>query len=964
MDQVTGIIQKEINNPRVFFVFPSDIAAGLWARKAGEFAGVRSVAVNRFTAWDRFKETAIRAETPGRQPVSSVVRKLFAEKLVKKNAAGPFLASLIPLEYAEEGGRFAPFIAALLPGLGYWERRVREAESYTADAEDRDFSYLKSAYAAFLEENRLFEPSWQEFTVRDKGGKYYIFFPEAMEDYGEYGELLENNGAFEIIRRARNREPLILYRYSSVRAEIRDAALEIRRLHESGIPYEDMAVNVPQLDDLAPYIGRELSLYGIPCRLGAGKPLSAYGAGRLFTLIQNCVTGDFSFAAVKALLLNIHLPWARPDRNRELIEFGVSHNCLSPYREKGEPKDIWREAFNLSPREELLRRYYNGLKEELTALAGAKSFLDIRRFYFAFRNASLDMSLCTAESDAVLARCVEELSVLIRLEEEYPHLRPDSPFGFYLSLLGETPYVPNQDRGGVNLFPYRVAAAAPYRCHFVLNASQNAASVVYRPLDFLRQDKRRRLGLDDADVSGDFFSLYRPPAPQGAPGYCRISASVEALSGWTIPHSFFTGAEEGEDAGSIRDLTPQGGDPFYLEKSWWAAGGAGAGKTAETGKNAGDAEFPPRLFPVQREGFQNWSALLRGGRAKGFNLLVRQFPPAWPFLPVIREAVQKTQWSPAPETAGDAAGNGESPRYLRVSATGLNRFFYCPASWFFERILDIQDYSLEAELMDNRALGNLYHEILKNLFQTIHDRDGRFLPEHLEDYRSWAERLAGEAAEKFRAFQGPLSVPLLSAQSRAISSRIARLLETEAEYFPRYTVAGLERRFSSIRRVNSIPVLLVGTLDRVLVSGDDEPVIIDYKTNYTPSKGASALGEDGTIADYQMAVYVALYEEDAAVPIGGAYFISIKQNDLTAVIGKPKRKRGFSREEYQPTLDALDIHIRHFAESVERGEFFPRPLNRETCGDCGYKKICRTTYTLNAEPENGGGAGKEVSGGG
>jgi CRISPR/Cas system-associated exonuclease Cas4 (RecB family) len=951
MNQVTGIIQKEIANPRVFFVFPSDVAAGLWARKAGEFAGVRSVAMNRFMAWDRFKETAVRAEAPGRQPVSSVIRKLFAEQLVKKNAAGPFLQSLIPEAYAPEGGRFASSIAALLPSLEYWERRVREAESYTADAEDRDFAYIKSAYAAFLEENRLFEPSWREFTIRDKNKKYYIFFPEAMEDYGEYGELLENNGAFEIIRRKRNPEPLILYQYPSVRAEIRDTALEIRRLHETeNIPYEDMAVSVPRLDDLAPYLGREFSLYGIPCRLGAGKPLSAYGAGRLFTLIQNCAANDFSFAAVKALLLNIHLPWARPDRNRELVEFGVRHNCVSSFREKGRTVDIWREAFRMSPREELLRQYYTGLKEEITALAAAKSFLQIRRSYFAFRHASLDMSLCTAESDAVLARCVEELSVLIRIEEAYPRLIPESPFAFFVSLLGEISYVPNQGREGVNIFPYRVAAAAPYRCHFVLNASQDAASVVYRPLDFLRQDKRRRIGLDDADVSGDFFCLYRPSPAEG--GRHRISASAEALSGWTIPHSFFTGPGEGGDTGVIRETSPQGGDWFYLEKNWWARGGYGAEKKTA----AGTAEFPPRLFPVQREGFQNWSSLLRGRRDGGFNLLARQFPPDWPFLPVIREEIQKTLWTPAAE----AAGNGGETPHLRVSATGLNQFFYCPAAWFFERILTIEDYSLEAELMDDMALGNLYHEILKNLFQRIHDRDGRFLPEHLGEYRSWAETLTVEAAEKFRAFRGPLSVPLLSAQSRAISFRIARLLETEAEYFPRYAVAGLERRLTAARRVNSIPLLLVGTLDRISVSEDQEPVIIDYKTNYTPSKTGSAVREDGSLDDYQMAVYAALYEENFPARIGGACFISIKQNDITAVIGKPKQKRGFTREEYQPTLDALDARIRGFAESVEGQEFFPRPVNRETCGACGYKKICRTTYTLNSEPAQGGEAAEEA----
>jgi ATP-dependent helicase/DNAse subunit B len=326
-------------------------------------------------------------------------------------------------------------------------------------------------------------------------------------------------------------------------------------------------------------------------------------------------------------------------------------------------------------------------------------------------------------------------------------------------------------------------------------------------------------------------------------------------------------------------------------------------------------------------------------------------------LQVVQGEIQKTQWSPEP----GASGGGD---FFRVSATSLNAFFYCPASWFFDRILHITEYSLEAELMDDMALGNLYHEILKNLFQKIQDRDRRFLPEHIADYQSWAKELTGEAAEKFRAFQGPLSVPLMSAQSGAISGRIARLLETEADYFPRHTVVDLERQFSAVRRINALPVLLTGKLDRVSVSEDDEPVIIDYKTNYMPAKTGSAAGEDGSIGDYQMAMYVKLYEENSAAKIGGAYFMSVKQNDINAIIGKPKKKRGFTRDEYQPTLEALDAAIGRFAAAVDTKDFSPNPVNRETCGGCVYKHICRTAYVLNSEPGSAGAAETEGGSGG
>jgi hypothetical protein len=955
MDQVCEIIKNEISRQNVFFVFPSDISADLWSRKAGEFTGARSIALNRFMAWDRFKEKAVLAETPGKAPVSSVIRKLFAQKLVQENAAEQFLQTLIPGAYAKNGGVFAPSLAALLPALGYWDRRVQKSEHYRADQEDQDLIRIKTRYAAFLEANGLFEPSWQELSLREGRKKYYIFFPEAMEDYGEYEELLENHGDFRVIRPGQDGETPKLRWFSSVREELRDTVLEIRRLHESeGIPYEDMALSVPQLDELAPYVRREFFLYDIPCRLGAGKPLSEYGAGRLFTLIQNCLGNDFSFASLKALLLNIHLPWARPDRNLELIEFGISHNCVSAYREKGEKKDVWQEAFKIASREELLRQYYEALKKELLAMTRAKTFFEIRRAYFAFRNASMDMSRCSPESDKVLARCIEELSTLIRLEENYPALVPESPFAFYLSLLGETTYVPDQKKEGVNLFPYRVAAASPFRCHFVLNASQNAAAVVYRPLDFLRQDKRREIGLEDTDVSGVFFRLYRAPSFGGKKGRWYYSASGEALSGPAIPHSFFVSAGEGADGGPE---TQRGDDPLYRETRWWAEGGYGAAGEPRAPEGR---EFPARLFPVQRRGFQNWLSLLRGGRKGRFSLLSAQFPESWSFLPSLEEKFRNSLWTSEPE----GAEGGEPKPRLKVSATALNDFFACSLSWFFKRILRIEEYSLEAELMNELSLGILYHTILKNLFEEIRRRDTRFLPEHLGEYQSRAKAITEAAVTEFHPFQGPLAVPLLSAQSRAISLRIARLLETEARYFPRYTVAELEKYIERPCEIDSIPALLVGILDRVSVSEDDEPVIIDYKSNEMPAKTVSLAKEERGISNYQMAMYVKLYEEKYSVKTGGAFFVSIKKNDITAIIGKPQRKQGIPRDQFQPTLDALEAGIRCFAGALTKMELSPPLIQWNVCAGCFYKKICRTTYFLNPEPRGAGKTGAEEQAGG
>ncbi|MDR2483283.1 MAG: PD-(D/E)XK nuclease family protein [Treponema sp.] len=938
MKTVLKIISGEIKNQKSRFVFPSETAASLWSQKICRFTGERSIALSRFLAWDRFKEEVVRSELQDKEPVSSVIRKLFTERLIRENARRPFFRALIPPEYAAEGRVFSASIAALLPSLGFWEKRLREAEAVgLADDEDQDLALLKAEYAQFLERENLFEPSWERPPLRDREHQYYIFFPEAMEDFTEYESLLCAEPSVHIVRLEAGDAPGELYRFDSAREEIRCAVLEIRRFHEEeGIPFEDMAVSLPGLAEAEPYLLRELSLYNIPARRRAGKPLAEFGTGKLFSLISACVSNNFSFASVKSLLLNEQLPWRFPQWNRELIGFGIQNNCVSPYRDHGRPVDIWLEAFRNSPREERLRRYYQSLKEDLTAMTSARGFSAIRRRYFAFRGGAwardqpwdggrfpgfLSRDACSPEGDAALARCIEELSALIQLEADYPDLVPASPFAFYLSILQEKQYVPQQERCGVNIFPYRVAAAAPFACHFVLNASQNAATVLYQPLKFLRQDKRKRLKVIDADASAAFFSLYWGCGAEdgGDPGgprslefrsHLRISASERTFSGWAIPHSFFANPLDapGESAP----------DPFRQEREWWADRDA--------------AEFPSRIFPVQKEGFERWSGALAGQPRECYQLLKAPFPEPAPAAALLRERLRFIQMR-RKEGAGE---------FIKVSATDLTAFFSCPASWLYRKVWGLAPFEPDAKLLDDASLGLLYHAILKTLFERIREADRFFTPANMEQYCCWAEEITRETARAYPAFQGPLAVPLLVSQSRAIARRLRLLLHAESEYFAGYAVADLEASLEFVRG----EALLNGRIDRVSVSPEDVPVIVDYKTNAYPSKKDSG-AVDGVIGDFQMPVYVRLYEEARKQQVGGAFFFSINKRDIGAVIGSPGGKRGQGREDYEPTLEALEGYIGRFCAALKDLNFAPEEISVGDCAGCVYKTVCRTAYSLN-----------------
>ncbi|MDR3356269.1 MAG: PD-(D/E)XK nuclease family protein [Spirochaetaceae bacterium] len=905
--------------PDVRFVFPTETAAVFWARKALVLFGVKTLAMERFLAWDRFKESCIKAEIEGRSPVNAVHRGIFAVNLSERNAERRLFETLIPNQYAADGTIFARGITRMLPLLRLWRdnyERVRKAGpadgeaggtgATETDGEDRDFLVLEAEYKRFLAGHALFESAWERPPFKETENEYFIFYPELIEDFAEHESLLASPN-IHVVRLDENVEAGILRHFDSSRAEIRSAILEIRRLYEEeSIPYEEIAISAPELDTTEPYIKREAALYGVPLHIRSGKPLARYGAGAFFSLVKDAADNNFSFTALKALLLNKQLPWRFPEKNEALVRFGIENNCVSGYREGGVLRDVWEEALRMEKHE--LYPYYRDIKAKIRGIAGAKSFIDIRKYYFVFRGdwddeAGTSLFLagaCSDESYDVIARCIDELSALIRMQGMIADVRISGALSFYNEILDERQYVPEREAGGVNVFQYRVAAAAPFAAHFVLGATQKGASVVYRGLKFLRPDKRRRLGLaeDDHDASPGFFRAYAAGVLPSGAGRVRFSASDFTFSGWAMPHSFFTG-------NCVDSPVPDAADAYTEEKAWWADAAA---------------PFPKRLFPAQKAAFDFWySALPRAP----FSLLRAPFDsPAVAGL--LREAISSKKHD-----------GGK----LRVSASDLQAFYKCAVYWLFENIFEIEEESLQALLLDDRSKGLLFHTILHELYTRIKAEDGIFLAQNIEKYKAWAAACTEEAAAEYRAFRGPLCAPLVSAMARGITRHISAMLETEALKFAGYSVSELE----AAKTVMYGDFFLTGRIDRVSVSPEGGPCIIDYKVGGAPTRSECSLDEEGRLTNFQMPVYIKLYEETHGIPVEEAAYFIIAKHEARRILNDGTN----GRDAYQSVMEALEAYIDDYGKKIKALDFRKKDVDFFVCVDCVYKDICRTTFSLN-----------------
>ncbi|MDR0719205.1 MAG: PD-(D/E)XK nuclease family protein [Treponema sp.] len=937
MNIVIETIKKHINEQNVHFVFPSKIASERWGRKICVLGIAGSVAGKRFISWDEFKEEVILREERERVPVSSVTRRLFAEFLAQKNAmyaaaslpkaeGYPFL-SIIPPQYADRGNIFSASIAKALPALKHWQTLKKLKASLPDDPEDRDYITAAKEYVKFLKAKNLFEPSWEKIDIKKSDVRYIIFFPELMEDFAEYDELLKEPAFSRICLENLETEKPVLYKYQSVREELRSAALEIRRLHfEEAVPFEDMAISVPDLENMEHGLLRQFKLYQIPAVFRAGKALGETGAGRFFSLAKDCQANRFSFTAVKALVLNDHIPWKDRDANKALIGFGIKYNCVSGYGEGKDAVDIWKEAFKNSGKgEKKLEKYYLGLRDTIEKLTLAENFKEIRKYYFVFKNIFLDMEKITEEDNAILGRCIEELGGLVEIEEQWndPAFTPRSPFSFFLSILKEKQYVQKEKAMGVNIFKWRVASAAPFAAHFILNASQDAAAVIYRPLNFLRIDKRKALGIDDVDATPAFFRLCNTGAGHGFSPRLRISSSVQTFSGWTIPHSFF----EGED-GEAAEAPSTPADPYIAERCFWAGQG-----TKE--------EFPKELFYIQKTSFNAWRGLFEN-KKKEFSFLNSPVPET----PGIKGLLKKKIWF----------RDTEHPGKLIVSPTkDLNYFFNCPLLWLYSRIFEADEFFLEARLLDDISLGLLYHGILEELFEKIKTEDHCFKSAHLEDYKNWAYKITSKRIEEHPAFNGPLATPLVLPQAEGMWKKICALLDIEAKHFDGFSVTELEYPVYTARG----DIIIKGTIDRVSVSPDGAPFIFDYKTGEAPKQIDISKLDEQALTEFQMPLYVKLYEEsikkdfsEKAPEVEGAFFYSINKGKINAVVGtEGAGKNKCSRSAYQAFLDASEVLIRQFHDDVKSLNMVPKEINFKKCAECLYRTCCRTVYSLNSKGE-------------
>ncbi|PIE97722.1 MAG: hypothetical protein CR988_06625 [Treponema sp.] len=916
------IIEKTIaengNDTNISFVFSSGITAREWLIKAPDISGVDTIATESYLAWDIFKKIFFNYGSSEKlEPVPQVVRKLFVQNIIKKNAelakeGKPLFKKIIPQQFASEGSVFTDWLVRILPQLDHWSKRFYKKNEPENILESDDLKILKIQYEQFLQEYFLYEPSWHADKFVSYGKKIIIFFPELIEDFSEYELLLNDQEEVQIINiPEEHKQSFDILEFKNSRQEINYCVSKIEELINSGIPANEISVNVCNIEEIAPYLKREFILRGVPLQFRYGAPLTSNSAGSMFKSFMEIVSSHWEYTAVKNFLLNPHIPWKHVEKIKALINFGIENNCVISWHENSEWKNVWKEAFKIredkkSKEEFEIESWFNKLYGAVEKIVNAKSFYAIQTAYVLFRDDFLLTENFSEDDNLIVGRCVDVLRELIGFEQKYANIMTDEKYEFFVSILDTKQYVFQNSGEGVNVFPYKVGVATPFKFQFVINMGEKVSTVIYDKLSFLRKDKREELGIIEQNMSKDFFAAY-----YDLNASC-FSYSKKTFSSYAICNSVFKKHEVENEP-----------NPFYSEKDFFL-----------DSKN-----YALELYQSQASGLVRFFENIHSGFS-----LKKTFS-------FVKDSFTEKSVALQNKMQGFYTHDAKNNNLIRASASTLNLHQACATKWFFRRILSIEQKGIVPEIFNLKRLGTLYHVVAEELYKKIALIDKSFRAEHSDMYVNWAKEIIENAISLKDDFRGALAKPFIALIENKILKAIQALIIFDSEHYNRCIPKLLEEEFF----YDANDIRYHGIVDKLWFDPDKGLYsLVDYKTSYTPNAENCSVNEpDEYLDNFQMAMYVYLLENNLGneAEINSASFWSFRKEEASEIFCREKKdKRSKAVDNFENTISALKEYAFLFKKRMDAVSFSKQEyVDWDSCVNCEYKRICRTVFSVEGE---------------
>jgi ATP-dependent helicase/nuclease subunit B len=280
---------------------------------------------------------------------------------------------------------------------------------------------------------------------------------------------------------------------------------------------------------------------------------------------------------------------------------------------------------------------------------------------------------------------------------------------------------------------------------------------------------------------------------------------------------------------------------------------------------------------------------------------------------------------------------------IPYKVTAVDTYVQCPFKYFASAILRLPEERDEIAGLTPLERGILMHGLFERFYQRWDAVHGgtitlEAIPQALTLFRQLADEALAGVSPADRALEADRL--LGSIVSVGVADRV---FEHEAEAGGRIVTRVIEQSlkgtfdFPVLAGFGQRPIAISGKADRIDVFDDGSLRVVDYKLSRPPDKGSIQIAVYAHAAQQEMQA-----RDGRPHPVRDAAYLAFAEDKLATPLAK------------DPTATALEVVTRASAfakavESIESGDFPPRPQKFDLCTWCAYSGVCRKEYRMDVD---------------
>ena len=492
-ERIFGLLDKG----ETTLVFPTENTArhylSLYVRNRGT-----GILAERAVALDSF--ASLFAPVHREKPSNRYHRLAFVSDLLQSSSTG--LDYLYKDTFFSFRRRFIPFLSKILPSL-----RDPQNAAIGSERLRRDLVLLKDRYAEYLRKNGLFEPGWEEHSLKYyKGTKLshvLVGCNADMQMQKFSDELGEVPGLWRLdVEEGHIPDGLFFEQYGTQEAELQALFSRLEKLKNDGVSTADIVISTPE-EGLLPRLRRKALEYDIPLSVMGSPAINETVPGRFLESLSRIINEDFSFQAMENLFLNSSLPFADAGLCRSLVLFMIDNNIRSG---SSSPKgDVLLKALGRAGESDL-EQFYKAFRSDLISLHRASERSSVSKALHAVTALLLGPEEFNASASGdrdVYSFIISALSELGDTLDKVS-LTMDGMFAVFMDALKDLPYVAQDRRTGIRVYRYGQDNLITVPWHFVIGLTDSNVRTRDAELGFLDDHEvpeRRKTDITDALLS-------------------------------------------------------------------------------------------------------------------------------------------------------------------------------------------------------------------------------------------------------------------------------------------------------------------------------------------------------------------------------------------------------------------------------------------------------------------------------